>query len=104
MDRFIEIDLVKITYTTDEIGQQVGEEETIRAVGGALYSASRQEWQAAAQAGLNPECMVFLRDRADYEGESVAEIDGARYEIYRTYLTNDGGIELYLKKSAGVST
>ena len=48
--------------------------------------------------------MVFLRDRADYEGESVAEIDGVRYEIYRTYLTNDGGIELYLKKSAGVST
>ena len=42
MDRFIEIDLVKITYTTDEIGQQVGEEETIRAVGGALYSASRR--------------------------------------------------------------
>lgn len=103
MDRFIEIDLIKISYMTDEIGQQVGEEETLRAVGGALFSVTRQEWQAAAQAGLSPECMVLLRDYADYEGEVVAEIDGVRYEIYRTYLTSDGGIELYLKRPAGVS-
>ena len=104
MDRFIEIDLISITYSEDAIGQQVPESEQVRALGGVMYSASRQEWQAAAQAGLNPEFMVFLRDSADYEGEVIAEVDNVRYEIYRTYLTKNGGIELYLRKSAGVST
>ena len=103
MDRFIEIDLIKTSYAKDSIGQQVKTGETIRPLGGVLYSITRDEWRSAAQAGLNPECMVLLRDSADYEGEEIAEIDGIRYGVYRTYLTNDGGIELYLRKNIGVN-
>lgn len=104
MERLADISLIKTSYTKDEIGQQVATDEATRTLVCSLYSVSRQEWHAAAQAGLNPECMAFLTDSADYEGEEIAEIDGTRYGIYRTYLTDDGGIELYLRKNVGVNT
>ena len=104
MERLADISLIKTSYTKDEIGQQVKADGATRTLVCSIYSVSRQEWHAAAQAGLNPECMAFLTDSADYEGEEIAEIDGIRYGIYRTYLTNDGGIELYLRKNIGVNT
>ena len=103
MERLVDITLVKTSYMKDAIGQQVKTDGATRTLVCTLYSISRQEWQAAAQAGLNPECMAFLRDGADYEGEDIAEIDSVRYGVYRTYMTDDGGIELYLRKNVGVS-
>jgi hypothetical protein len=38
---------------------------------------------------------------ADYCGETVAELDGKRYEIYRTFGCGDY-IELYLGTKVGV--
>lgn len=104
MERLVDLSLITTSYTKDAIGQQVSNGETSRDLVGSMYSISRQEWTAAAQTGLNPECMVFLRDSADYEGEELAELDGTRYVIYRTYLTDDGGIELYLRRNVGVNT
>lgn len=38
----------------------------------------------------------------DYQGEEIAEINGDRYGIYRTYFATTDTIELYLEKKAGV--
>lgn len=104
MERLVDISLIKTSYTKDAIGQQVKAGEATRTLVCSLYSISRQEWAAAAQTGLNPECMAFLRDSADYEYEALAEINGIRYVVYRTYMTDGGGIELYLRRNIGVNT
>lgn len=101
MDRVSEIRLIKANIKEDVIGQRVTDGETARELVCTVNGITRQEWAAAAQAGLNPECMAYLKESGDYEGEEVAELGGVRYSIYRTYLTGDGGIELYLRRKAG---
>lgn len=103
MERLTDLNLIKITHEVDSIGQNVETGEATRTLVCTLFSISRQEWATAAQAGLNPECMAYLHDSADYEGETIAEIGGTRYGIYRTYLADDGGIELYLRRNVGVN-
>ena len=39
----------------------------------------------------------------DYEGEELAEIDGVRYGVYRTYLGSNESIELYLERKTGAT-
>lgn len=103
MERIADIDLITTEYVKDSIGQEVEETTVTATVCGELRSISQQEWFMAAQKDLNPEGMVFLRDSADYSGEDSLEISGIKYSIYRTYLTSDGGIELYFRKKAGDS-
>ena len=38
----------------------------------------------------------------DYNGETIAELNGVRYSVYRTYLGKNETIELYLERKAGV--
>lgn len=101
MERVADIQLIKPEYRRDSIGQRIGNGESVRELICTINGISREEWSAAAQAGLNPECMAFLRDSEDYEGEELAQLNGVRYAIYRTYLTGDGGIELYLRRNTG---
>lgn len=101
MDRLADITLISITYETDQIGQRIQSEEATRTLICTLHSITRMEWQSAAQQGLQPECMVKLSSSDDYEGELIAKMNNVRYSIYRTYMTEDGGIELYLRKDVG---
>ena len=103
MERLTDIKLVTTTVTTDSIGQQIEADEATRTLVATLHGITRQEWSSVAQIGLNPEGMAFLRDSDDYQGEEILELNGVRYVIYRTYLTDDGGIELYYRKSVGVN-
>lgn len=103
MERIADVILISIKYRLDGIGQQTPGEEVRRSVIGTLHGISRQEWASVAQAGLNPQGMLFLRDEADYKKESFLEIEGEKYFIYRTYPTEDGGIELYYRKVTGVA-
>lgn len=104
MERLADISLIKTTYQPDAIGQQLEEEEAARTLPATLHGISRQERSMAAQTRPNPEGMAFLRDSADYEGEVLLELEGVRYSIYRTYPTDDGGIELYYCKNVGVNS
>ena len=103
MERLVDIKLVTTTVTTDSIGQQIEADEATRTLVATLHGITRQEWSSVAQIGLNPEGMAFLRDSDDYQGEEILELNSVRYVIYRTYLTDDGGIELYYRKSVGVN-
>ncbi len=101
MDRLTDVTLINLLYETDSIGQRIEAGEATRTLLCTLHSISRQEWSSAAQQGLQPECMVRLASSDDYEDELLAELNGVRYSIYRTYMTEDGGIELYLRKDIG---
>ena len=103
MERIVDVKLISIEYAKDSIGQDIEQETASDAICGELNSVTQQEWFMAARKGLNAEGMVKLRDLADYNKESVIEIDDVKYSIYRTFLTDDGGIELYYRKKAGDS-
>ena len=98
MDRVSTISLVSHTNTKDDIGQEI-QTESIKTVYCTVLSVTRTEWTAAQQQSLSPAyCLkVFF---ADYNGETVAEFEGKRYEIYRTYGKSDY-IELYLGVRVG---
>lgn len=100
MDRSRILTLIEATYTADSIGQQIAE-ETPREVYCGVSSISASEWFEAGRAGLKPEYRVTMF-APDYQGEEIAELDGVRYGIYRTYLGGNETIELYLERKAGV--
>ena len=99
MDRSHVLSLITATYTADEIGQRVAVEST-QTVFCNVQSVSRAEFYAGGEAGLRPSFVATVF-RYDYEGEQVAELDGTRYTIYRTYVRQDELIELYLEPRKG---
>lgn len=101
MDKSKVLTLISKSYTTDSIGQRVPV-ETARLVFCNLRSVNRAEWFNGGQVGLKPE-LVATMFAPDYEGEDIAEIDGVRYGVYRTYLGAWESIELYLERKAGVT-
>ena len=100
MDKSRKLTLIGETYIKDSIGQLLPT-ETRRNVYCNISSVSASEWFDAGKQGLNAQyrAVVFVYD---YQGEIVAELDGVRYGIYRTYLGKNEMIELYLEKKAGV--
>ena len=102
MDRSTPLKLLSVTYAIDDIGQRVPT-TTSKDVYCNLRSVSRQEWKDAGELGFKPAYQVTMF-AYDYAGETIAELNGKRYGIYRTYLTTNDQIELYLEEKAGVQT
>ena len=100
MDRSEVINLISITYTIDEIGQRIPVETSVTRYC-QLSSVSQSEWFEAGRNGLKAEYRAVL-DAYEYDGQEVAEINGVRYGVYRTYRTKSDTIELYLERKAGV--
>lgn len=57
------------------------------------HSIGQKEFYQAHGTDRHPEMKVVLRDYWDYDGEPLAEVDGVRYRIMRTYRT---GLQLEL--------
>ncbi len=100
MDKSRVLTLIGVSYQPDSIGQLVPQ-ETHRNVFCNISSVSASEWFEAGRAGLNAEHRATMF-AYDYAGETLAELDGVRYGIYRTYLGKNETIELYLERKAGV--
>lgn len=100
MDRSNIISLVEERYEQDDIGQQIPV-ETGRNVYCNVSSVSGSEWMEAGRNGIKAEYKVTMY-RYDYHGELIAELNGVRYSVYRTYIARNEMIELYLEKKAGV--
>lgn len=100
MDKSRVLILISVQHKVDDIGQQVPQ-ETYREVFCNITGVSADEWFNAGKAGLRAEyrATMFLYD---YHGEELAELDGVRYGIYRTYVGRNETIELYLERKAGV--
>lgn len=100
MDRSRILTLIGYSYSADNIGQQVPQEQP-REVFCNITSVSREEWMDGGKQGLKPEYRATLF-AYDYDGETVAELDGVRYAVYRTFLGANETVELYLERQAGI--
>ena len=100
MDRSRVLTLIGYRYSIDSIGQRIPQEQP-REVFCNVTSVSREEWIAGGKQGLKPEYRATLF-AYDYDSETVAELDGARYAVYRAYLGANETVELYLERQAGV--
>ena len=95
------VTLIATTYETDALNVMIPK-ETRRDVWARLDSVSRADFYRAGMAGLRPE-IVAVTQLVNYEGETIAEIGGKRYAVYRTYHAAESDeIELYLEDRAGV--
>lgn len=100
MDKSNVLTLVSMIQKQDEVGNYIPE-EVKRVVYCNVESVSRAEWYEAGRNGMNPQYKITVF-AYDYENELVAEFEGVRYSIYRTYLKSNEDIELYLEKKAGL--
>lgn len=100
MDRSDVITLIAETFTADDLGQEIAQEIT-REVFCNVASISRAEWYEAGRDNLKPEYKITMF-APEYNGERIAEYNGARYGVFRTYLAKNETIELYLESKAGV--
>lgn len=74
-------------------------ENTRRMVYVTVNSATRSEYYTALNAGIAPEYVLKLEIAEDYQDETLVEFRGKEYRISRTYLTDDGGIELTIYRA-----
>ena len=69
---------------------------TVRSVGG-------QEYYAALNTGLQPTLVLKLADMIEYQNETRLMFHDREYQIVRTYMTKDGGIELTIERKVSKS-
>lgn len=86
------IHLIKQTRSTDEYGDPVISQSS-RQVFCRVDSVGMKEFYQAASTGLKPELKFVLADYLEYQGEQLAEYDGAVYHVLRAYRK---GLELEL--------
>ena len=89
-----------ITVNPEAAGVGTEPTETKRTVYCTVKSIGQQEAYLAMGQGLNPELKVILAHDFEYKGERLCEMDGVRYDILRTYVTETDGIELVLQRAA----
>ena len=90
--------LTLISVSPEAEGVGIDRTEATRDVFCTVKSVGQQEAYLAMGQGLNPELKVILPHDFEYEGEGLCELDGVRYEILRTYITEADGIELTLQR------
>ena len=96
MIRVNTIDLIKVNPEASGVGTEPA--ETRRTVYCTVKSIGQQEAYLAMGQGLNPEWKVILAHDFEYDGERLCEMDGVRYEILRTFITETDGAELTLQR------
>ena len=90
------LDLITVSPEAGGVGTEPTESK--RTVYCTVRSIGQQEAYLAMGQGLNPELKVILAHDFEYEGEGFCELDGVRYQILRTYITETDGIELTLQR------
>ena len=73
--------------------------ENVREIPAEIRSVTRSEYYNALNAGVQPELVFKLTLDADYQDEHFLRYKGKKWRIVRTYLTNDGGIEITAERS-----
>ena len=91
------ISLVTETNSAHGVHEAITESE--REVMAEIRSVTRSEYYNALNAGVQPEIVFKLALDADYQDEHFLRFRGKKYRVVRTYLTNDGGIEITAERS-----
>ena len=82
--------LIKRTY---------GQEDIKREVFCTFRSVGMREFYAANSTDFHPELKLVLADYLDYNGETLADYNGQRFRILRTYRTGQE-LELTLERAS----
>ena len=92
--------LMSSTIIVDEILQEI--EVTLpELVYCATSSIGQREFSASMQAGLKAERTIII-DHDEYDGQKEVEYNRKKYSVYRTFVRDDGNIELYCEVRTGV--
>lgn len=67
------------------IKREYGKDDIKREVLCGVRSIGMKEFYTASSTDFRPELKLILADYLDYEGETLADYDGQRYRILRTY-------------------
>ena len=94
-----ELILKSITYTEDEIGNQIPIESS-NTVFCDVKSISRSEFYNASVAGLKPS-LTFIIKLYEYSEETMLEYNSKQYKVIRNYRKNSEEIELTCEEVAG---
>jgi hypothetical protein len=92
------ISLVTLTYTKDDLQQQVATPLT-RDVFANEFTISASEFYEAGRAGMKPEREFEIRAE-DYDDESLASVDGVAYQVVRT-IRKGQWVRLVLERKVG---
>lgn len=68
----------------------------------SIRSVSSAEFFEGGRNGLQPQFQVRVPS-ADYDGQTIVELNGIRYAVYRTYVNTDETTELYLEMKGGTN-
>ena len=101
MDRSTVINLINVTRTQDSYGVWKPT-RTSTQVYAQVDSVTQREFFEGGRNGLNPE-FKFTMFYADYNDEPIVEYNGKDYAVYRTYLTRNDMIELYVERKGGTN-
>lgn len=88
-----------ITETANAHGVHDSVTETARMAYCTVRSVSRSEYYTALNAGIQPEIIFALTLSDDYRGERYLRYHDQRYDVIRSYVTEDDGIELTARRS-----
>lgn len=88
-----------VTETRSAHGVHETITESIREVYAEIRSVTRSEFYNALNAGVQPEYVFKLTLDEDYQGEKFLRFRDQKWRIVRTYLTEDGGIEITAERS-----
>lgn len=80
------------------IKREYGKPESKREVFCGFRSIGMREFYAASTTDFHPEAKLVLADYLDYDGETLADYNGQRYRIIRTYRTGQE-LELTLERA-----
>ena len=97
MIRATTISLITEVRSAHGVHETITESE--REVFAEIRSVTRSEYYNALNAGIQPEYVFKLTAEEDYQKEHFLRYDGLKYRIVRTFLTDDGGIEITAERS-----
>lgn len=99
MNQAHKITLLTSTYTQDQIGQWV---KTVieKVVFATVSSVTMSEFYQAGMQGFKPDYRMTVWVN-EYSDEEELVYNNKAYSIYRTYIRNDGRIELYVTERKG---
>ena len=93
------IALISIEYEQDDLGEWT-EVQTKKEVFALIGSVSMSEFYQAGLQGFKPD-FRFAIWRTEYSNEELVEYNGKIFNVYRTYIRDDGRIELYVNEKKG---
>lgn len=103
MTRINKLTLISDTYSgqTDDIGQPEASTASVDIIA-EVREVTQSEYIQGKQDGLSP-VFVFRISSFIYSGQRIAQFNGDRYSIYRTYQPDENYIELYVEREVGAT-